>query len=107
MEKIITMAVVLKDMKNLDKNKLPIKFDLEVRSFNRYNKTGGRHQIYKNACLLQAPKKRGLQRLADHTEFKDPRHFENRTRNIKLEDGAIKKINILFIHKYNGLAVIY
>ncbi|MCQ4039738.1 hypothetical protein [Riemerella anatipestifer] len=40
-------------------------------------------------------------------DFKKPNHFANRTRNIKLPDGQIKKINILFIQEYNGKKVVY
>lgn len=80
-------------------------FTLEIRTFNRFNKSGGKTVIYRNAELLKPPKKKGLIRLSDPTPFKNPNHFENRTRNIKV-DGEIKKINIIFIIRFNGILVV-
>ncbi|MFL9834997.1 hypothetical protein [Chryseobacterium terrae] len=80
-------------------------FTLEIRSFNKYNKMGGRTIVYRNAELLLPPKKKGVQRLKDPTPFKNPNHFKNRTRNIKLEDGEIKTIHIIFIIRFNGVLV--
>lgn len=80
-------------------------FTLETRTFNRYNKSGGKYMIHRNAELMRPPKKKGLIRLSDPTPFKNPNHFENRTRNIKV-DGEIIKINIAFIIKFNGYTVV-
>lgn len=80
-------------------------FTLEIRTFNRFNKSGGKTVIYRNAELLKPPKKKGLIRLSDPTPFKNPNHFENRTRNIKV-DGEIKKINVIFIIRFNGILVV-
>ena len=38
---------------------------------------------------------------------KNPNHWQNKTRNLKLSDGTIKKICILFIVAFNGKEVIY
>lgn len=81
-------------------------FNLEMRTFNKYNKTGGKTVIYRNVELLRPPKKKGLVRLSDPTPFKNPNHFGNRTRNIKLEDGTIKTIHIIFIIRFNGIKII-
>lgn len=99
-EKTMLLSEVLEKMKEAP-------FNLEMRTFNRYNKTGGKTVIYRNAELLRPPKKKGLVRLADPTPFKNPNHFENRTRNIKLEDGEIKTIHIIFIIRFNGYLVIF
>jgi hypothetical protein len=40
--------------------------------------------------LIQAPKTPGKIRLSQDREFKNPNHFENRTRNLKTAEG-IKK----------------
>lgn len=56
---------------------------------------------------MQPPKQKGAKRLADATPFKNPNHWENRTRNIKLENGEIKKINILFVDSFNGKKVVF
>lgn len=95
----------LKLMKQLDKNKNPIPFDIEIRTGNRYNKTGGRYVVHKDAELLQAPKNKGVKRLADPTPFKNPNHFKNHTRNIKVA-GNIVTINIFFIIRVNGILVV-
>ena len=52
--------------------------------------------VHKDAELLQAPKNKGVKRLADPTPFKNPNHFKNHTRNIKVA-GNIVTINIFFI----------
>lgn len=99
MEKIY-LKDVLSDMRKLDAAKNAIPFSLAVRSFNKQNKFGGKLTIYQNVTLLQQPKNK--------KDFdKNPNHWENRTRNIKLQNGEIKKINILFITLYNGKEVVY
>ena len=40
-------------------------------------------------------------------ERKNPNHHENKTRNIELQSGQIKKLNFRLITKFNGLEVIY
>ena len=99
------LADVLNEMKKLDGNKNPIPFDLEFRTFNKQNKSGGKLVISENATLMQPPKQPGAVRLSQNTKFKDANHWENRTRNIKTNDG-IKKIHTLFITKFNGISVI-
>jgi hypothetical protein len=106
MQNVMNLSEVLKEMKKLDENKNPIPFSISVRTFERENLYGGRLLNYKNVTLLQAPKNKGKNRLADQTAFKNPYHFANRTRNIK-NDSGIYKINILFITKFNGKQVVY
>lgn len=81
-------------------------FTIEMRTFNRYNKSGGKTVIYQNVELLRPPKKKGLVRLSDPTPFKNPNHFKNRTRNVKFEDGEIKTIHIIYIIRFNGYLVV-
>lgn len=100
------LSDVLAEIKKLDANKNPVPINIEIRTHNKYNKTGGRYIGYYGAELLQPPPKKGLKRLADPTEFKNPNHFKNRTRNIKI-NGEIVKINILFIIRFNGHLVVY
>lgn len=107
MKKTIFLKDVLDEMKKLDDRKNPIPFSIKVRSFSVQNKTGGNIKFYPFATLLQAPKVKGVKRLAMSTSFKNPNHWENRTRNIKLQNGEIKKINILFIDEFNGQKVVY
>ncbi|MBT0551972.1 hypothetical protein [Riemerella anatipestifer] len=107
MENIIFLTDVLSDMKRLDSLKNPIPFSIKIRTFNLQNKTGGNIKFYSSAVLLNPPRQKGAKRLAMNIDFKNPNHFANRTRNIKLPDGQIKKINILFIQEYNGKKVVY
>ena len=98
-EKTMFLSEVLEKMKEAP-------FTLEIRTFNKYNKSGGKTVIYEDAELMRPPKKKGLVRLSDPTPFKNPYHFENRTRNIKL-DGVIKKMHIIFIIRFNGFLVTF
>lgn len=100
--KSIKLRDVLNDMRKLDKNRNPIPFSLKVRTLNKQNKTGGNLKYYINATLMQSAKNQKLT-----TDSKIPNHFENKTRNIKIDSGQIKKINILFIIEYNGQKVVY
>lgn len=100
------LSDVLKTMRKLDENKNPIPFSISGRTFSANNRTGGKYYEYNNATLMQAPKNRGAIRLADSTAFKNPNHFQNRTRNLSTTKGE-RKINILFIEKFNGFQVIY
>lgn len=92
---------VLQEMKKLDVHKKPIPFSLKVRQYNRQNKSGGKVKFYENATLMQQPKK------TDKEILKNPNHWENRTRNIKLPNKKIEKISILFIIEFNGQKVVY
>ena len=107
MEKTLFLSEILTEMKKLDNQKNPVPFSIKVRTFNLQNKSGGNIRYYPEAVLMQAPKTKGIKRLADVTPFKNPNHGENRTRNIKLPDGSIKKINILFIIEFNGKKVVF
>jgi hypothetical protein len=45
--------------------------------------------------------------FAREKSSRNPNHFDNRTRNIELPSGEIKKIRIDFIIEINGNKVIY
>lgn len=99
---------VLADMKKLDGAKNPIPFTISVRTFDKRNAKGGVLKTYHNATLMQQGKKRSLTSLASGKDLKNPNHWENKTRNIKVPEYARpQKINILFIIKYNGFNVVY
>ena len=96
----IYLKDVLAQMRQLDEHKKPIPFSLAVRTYNRQNGSGGKLNIYHNATLMQQPRNK--------KDFeKNPNHWEQRTRNIRLEDGTIKKIIIIFIVAFNGKEVVY
>lgn len=92
-------------------------FDISFRTFNRNSKTGGKMKHLENAKLVM--KEKGLDPNSVYALMnfkpseekkervrKNPQHFQHKTRNIRLENGEIKKANILFIHSFNGKKVI-
>ena len=96
----IFLKDALAEMRKLDAEKKPIPFSIAVRTYNKQNGFGGKLLVYHNATLKQQPKGK--------KEFeKNPNHWDNKTRNIKLADGSIKKIIILFIVAFNGKEVVY
>lgn len=94
-------------MKKLTPEKEPIPFDLVVWAFNRKNKFAGREIIYTDAELMQQANPNKISKIFKLQESKDPNHFLNRTRNIKLPNGEVKTIHIIFIKSFNGKTVVY
>jgi len=113
MIKHIFLRQVLEVMKKIDSKGNAISFDIEFRTFNRNNKAGGGLKKYTNAKLLIGKKLKGKDfDPMEHfyrieKERKNPNHWQNKTRNIELASGQIRKLNILYITKFNGLEVIY
>ncbi|TXK74002.1 hypothetical protein FT993_03565 [Mesonia sp. HuA40] len=103
-------------MRTLNQEGLAVRFDIAYRSFNRNSKTGGKMYRYQNAKLVMNEKPIDPTSLFALQNFKpkekreivkkNPNHFTNKTRNIKLENGQIKKINIKYIIEFNGKNVI-
>ncbi|WP_217425252.1 hypothetical protein [Flavobacterium sp. 14A] len=107
------MRQVLEIIKKVDVQGIAIPFDIEFRTRNKNNNTGGVLKNYKNAKLLIGTKQKG-KAFIDAEHFyrkerirKNPNHFENATRNIELENGRIIKINFRYITKFNDQEVIY
>lgn len=96
---MIYLDEVLAKMRQLDLKKNPVPFDIKVREFNRQNKSAGRMKEYFGATLMQKGRFKKV--------LKEPHHWENRTRNIKLADGSIKKIHTIFISEFNNLKVVF
>jgi hypothetical protein len=113
MVKRMFMIQVLEEMKKTDAKGDAVPFTIEFRTYNRHNKMGGVLKRYEGAKLLMAKKTKGkpFNPLAfynrEEVERKNPNHWQNRTRNIELISGQIKKLNILYITKFNDLEVIY
>jgi hypothetical protein len=113
MVKRIFLRQVLEEMKKTDANGNAVPFDIEFRTFNKNNKMGGVLKKYDRAKLLIGKKLKGKP-FIDAEHFyrpvrvrKNPNHWDNKTRNIELQSGFIKKVNIRFITKFNNLEVIY
>lgn len=112
MNTTISVKDVLKYMDSVDESGQAVCFDLVVRTFSRQNKSGGSMKYYNGVRKPSAKKfKRNLSEIdrlfSIQKDRKNPDHFSNRTRNIELADGSIKKVNYLFIVKFNGKNVVY
>ena len=112
MKNLIFLKDVLFQIKQKDLSGKPIPFNIEWRTWNKQNKMGGQLKIESNAVLCIANKKEkniiDVLRSENRERIrKNPSHFKNRTRNIELSDGSVKKINILLITKFNGQIVVY
>lgn len=109
----IFLRQVLEQIKKTDVQGNAVVFDIEFRTRNKNNNTGGILKKYERAKLLIGTKQKGKP-FIDAEHFyraervrKNPNHFENATRNIELESGRIIKFNFRYITKFNGLEVIY
>ncbi|MBT0607641.1 hypothetical protein [Aequorivita echinoideorum] len=116
MQQTVYLNDVLEEMRTPNKEGRAIKFNMSVRSLNKNSKTGGKMYHYENAKLVMEETPldplgiKALQMLPSEkreTFKKSPNHFKNKTRNIRLEDGSIKKIHIKHIIRFNGKTVIY
>lgn len=108
MEKI-SVSKALDIMHSLDSVGKPTRFSLAVRSFNKFSKTGGRLLKYNNATLvfLEEKTNAGIYKDIETKNSKNPNHLLNRTKNILLADGSIKKIHIRLMVEFNGKKVHY
>lgn len=115
-EETIYLNEVLEIMRTPNSEGRAVKFDITVRTLNKNSKTGGRLDEYNQAKLVMHEK--GLDPNSIYAlqnfkpskvqkEKKNPQHFDNKTRNIRLENGDIKKIQIKYIITFNGKTVIY
>ena len=85
----------LRDEKGMVKH-----FNLTYRTFNSATKKGGKLISYNGVKYLPSAKKETL-------TVKETNHFQNRTRNIELPTGDLKKVKIDFIISVNDKKVIY
>lgn len=114
-DETIYLKAVLKEMRTPNQEGRAVLFDIAFRTFNRYSGTGGQIRRYQNAKLVMKEKPldpTGVEALKYKKKKvkrvrKNPHHWENKTRNIRLETGEIKKIHIYFITEFNGKKVIY
>ncbi|MBN8565235.1 MAG: hypothetical protein J0M25_00685 [Flavobacteriales bacterium] len=108
----IFLRQVLKEIEKTGPDKKPVLFEIEYRTFNSNNKSGGALKKYKGRLLVKPISKGKVFNPYEH-EYrvfrarKNPNHWDNRTRNIELENGMIRTIKILYIIKFNGVPVAY
>lgn len=116
MQETIYLNDVLEEMRTPNKEGRAILFNISVRSLNKNSKTGGKMYHYENAKLVMEETSldplgiKALQMLPSEKRVifkKSPNHFKNKTRNLRLENGDVKKIHIKHIINFNGKKVIY
>ena len=101
----ITLPEALKIFNTKDEKGMFVPFDIEYRTFNKQTKQGGKLKVYYGVKHLPSAKKSEEVPTDLHTKL--PNHYKNRTRNIELSNGEIKKIRIDFIVSINNTKVIY
>jgi hypothetical protein len=101
----ITLTDALKIFNLRDANMMFVPFDIEYRTFNEQTKQGGKLKQYFGVKYLPQAKETEEETFVPGT--KTPNHYKNRTRNIELPNGEIKKIRIDFIVSINNTKVIY
>ncbi len=104
-------------MEQTDKKGYPARFDLVVWSFSETRGLGGEELCYTNVCLndvkskaepkVQAAFRREKPVIITDASAKNPNHWDNKTRNIRLQNGQIRKIHIRFIKSFNQAQILY
>mgnify|MGYP000536602619 CR=1 FL=1 len=115
LQETIYLQDVLQQIKTLDASGRAVPFSIKVRTLNRYSKTGGKLHTYPQAKLVMKEENPNVNSVNSlrykpkpKTSRRDPKHFENKTRNIKvLPQGSFVKIHIRYIIEFNNKKVIY
>lgn len=110
----IFLSEVLEQMRKQDETGRAILFSISFRTYNSNTKKGGRLIELKGAKLVMQESINEIDEI-DSLRYKtkkvlvrkNPKHYENKTRNIKTANGDIKKINIRDIISFNGKTVSY
>lgn len=104
-------AIAIIDKK--DKVGRPYPFDISFRTLNRNSKKGGRLLTYLGVKKFK-PKNSSVEKnsliksIQSEVKVKrNPDHYGNRTRNLELQNGEIKKIHIRLIDSINGQKMHY
>ena len=104
--KILHLKDALIEMKNGDP------FSISFVTLDQARKVGG-EIISIEKCMLaslndELRKEIGFTVTENKTDFKKkPKHYENATRNILMENGHIKKVHIRLILQFNDNKVFY
>lgn len=85
-------------------------FSLSFVTHDKKRGTGGEWINVKSAVKFMAKGQLAKSIEAAQPSFtmisRNPKHFENSTRNIKLENGSIRKVHIRLIRLFNNKTVI-
>lgn len=103
-------------MKAVDPSGKAVPFSIKARTLQKNSRTGGKMVEYPKAKMVMAeenPNTNSVESLRTKRKRgtgirRNPYHFGNKTRNIKvLPGGEIRKIHIRYIIEFNGKKVIY
>ncbi|RZJ71083.1 hypothetical protein [Flavobacterium sp.] len=109
----ISLAEAIAIIQRRDKEGKPFPFDVTYRTFNSQSKAGGKLKQFVAAKYLPDKNPNAVQIPTEHNIFdpvkisRKPSHYDNRTRNIELENGEIKKLRFDFIITVNNQFVRY
>lgn len=116
-EETIYLNEVLEIIRTPNKEGRAVTFDISFRTFNRNSKTGGKLKYFENAKLVMKEKGIDPNSVYALQHFKpsekkkvvkkNPNHYDQKTRNIRLENGEVKKLHYMFIETFNGKNVLY
>jgi hypothetical protein len=105
---------VLEIMDSMDAHGKPVRFQVKYVTANRTTKEGGEIIELKDACKCSVRTKKGEEVFpvkrhfqSDERISKDPRHWNNSTRNILLPNGQKRKLHIRLIIEFNHKRVCY
>ena len=101
----LTLKNALKIFSMKDGKGMYLPFDIEYRTFNEQTKKGGKLKQYSRVKYL--PEAIQNPNAHQNNQLRSTNHFENRTRNIELTTGEIRKVRIDFIISINNIKVIY
>jgi hypothetical protein len=112
---MIQLKDALKEMETPDATGMPRLFDMKVISWDYQRGKGGELMEFNQVSLtdvkhsLIRPKLNEYKRenVPTVTIHKNPNHKDNKTKNLRLRNGQIRKIHIRFITEYNGKQIMY
>jgi hypothetical protein len=101
----LTLKEALKVFSLKNEKGMYLSFDIEYRTFNEQTKNGGK--LKKHTGVKYLPEAIKKENTHEDYHLKSPNHYNNRTRNIELKTGEIRKVRIDFIISINNIKVIY
>lgn len=101
----LTLKNALKIFNLKNEKGMYLPFNIQYRTFNEQTKSGGKLKTYIGVKYL--PEALKPDNAHDNYQLKSPNHYDNRTRNIELNTGEIRKLKIDFIISINNIKVIY
>lgn len=85
-------------------------FSLMAITCNKKLKTGGEELFIKQAWKhnpLKASERQAIAKAQPESSLrKNPNHFKNSTRNLRLPNGDIREVHIRLIRQFNGKTVL-